>query len=145
MSDVTIDQQIDMAVDPAVEDRPPEEQPEDTVADKPMAKLRKRAQAAYAERDVLAGQLASLQRQQVESLIGDVKPEAIWTVTDLPDLLGQDGTVDAEKVLAAVDVARERLGITKPAKGTYVPQIGSQPAVMPNPNGWAQAFAPKRR
>lgn len=137
----TVDEAAEIAQELADEGRPAE------------SKLRKRAQQAEAERDELAAErdrltevVANLQRAQVVSLLTDLKPEALWASgVELSDLLGEDGTVDQKRVSEAVEAAREQLGIPKPAKGNYIPNIGNQPDLRPAVDSWASAFGPNRR
>lgn len=111
------------------------------------AKWRKQFREAEQQRDQLAAQVAALQRQQVEATIGlsGVKPAALWAVTDLADLLGEDGTIDTDKVAAAIDKARDELGVQTISKGNYVPGVGTMPTALPKTNQWSEAFAPRRR
>ncbi|MGP4054286.1 hypothetical protein ACTWP6_05595 [Mycobacterium sp. 4D054] len=103
------------------------------------AKYRRRLRAAEAERDRLAGQVESLQRAEVERLAAgaDLRPAALWASgPDLADLLSDDGTVDASKVSAAIDGAREQLGIPNPpprrnfvkGEGRNVGRTGGKPS-----------------
>ncbi|HPY26005.1 MAG TPA: hypothetical protein PLK19_16980 [Mycobacterium sp.] len=125
------------------------EQPDDTTEQESpnseAAKYRKRLREAEAERDTLAQRLEAVQRQQVEALLGGVKPEALWAVTELAALLTEDGSIDADKVTAAIDAAREKFGITKPSKGNHVPGIGNRPTIAPAVDKWKEAFTPNRR
>lgn len=141
---------------PPPEDRPAEEPVED--ADEPTpnaeaAKWRTRLrdeQAAHKATqtalETLTGQVEALQRQQVESLIGAarVKPAAVWATTGLGALLAADGTVDPEAVAAAIDTARKTLGIQPLGRGVHVPGLGTRPDRLPQPDGWEQAFTPRR-
>ncbi|NDJ90584.1 hypothetical protein [Mycolicibacter kumamotonensis] len=114
-----------------------------------VEKLR-RESAGYRERATTAeAAVEALQRQQVERLADDagIKPAAIWAVAELGALLGEDGSVDAELVNAAIGTARSTLGVTgRPqpprsrnmfASGSGVPQE--------TPKGFAEAFAPRER
>jgi hypothetical protein len=70
------------------------------------AKHRTKARAAEAERDALAGTVATYQRRDAEALVGTrlLSPADLWVgdATKLADLLAEDGTVDKAKVDAAV-------------------------------------------
>lgn len=114
-----------------------------------VEKLR-RESAGYRERATTAeAAVAALQQQHAERLIdaAGVKPAAVFAVTELADLIADDGTVDAEKVNAAVTRARQELGVTgRPqpllprgglTSGTGAPQS--------TPNRWQSAFAPPER
>jgi hypothetical protein len=128
---------------------PAEPEPEDSDDDtgREAAKWRKKLRATEAERDALAEKLESVQRQQVENLLAasNVKPQAVWAVAELSELLAEDGTIDAERVTQAVEAAREKFGITTPSKGSVVPGVGNQPSSPPKVDGWKQAFTPSRK
>lgn len=110
------------------------------------AKYRRRLREAEQQRDELAARVSALQRRQAEAMLpAAVKPAAVWAVTELADVLDDDGLVDAAKLDAAVTAAREHFGITKPAKGTFVPGVGNQPDGRPRADGWKQAFTPSRK
>lgn len=123
----------------------PEESEESGNAE--AAKYRKRLRDTEAERDRLAEQVTALQRQQVDARIAakGVKPAAVWAITNLPDVLGEDGAVDDDKVDAAIQTARDQLGITPIGKGNYVPGVGNMPSAPPKTDRWSEAFTPKRR
>ncbi len=147
MSDQAVEQdgQVsdEAAVDEATEVEAAEEPQEKPSSE---ARLRKRAQQAEAERDGLAQIVSNLQRAQVESMLGDLKPQALWaTGVELTDLVADDGTVNPAKVSEAVQAAREALGIPSPQKGNWIPQIGRQPSEIVAVDRWADAFSPKRR
>jgi hypothetical protein len=111
------------------------------------AKYRRRLRDTQAELESVAAQLDAVQRQQVELLIAEsgVKPTAVWSVTGVAELLGDDGAIDTEKVTAAVETAREKFGIPKRQKGNYVPGVGNQPSSPPKTDTWTTAFSPPKR
>lgn len=123
----------------------PDEGTEQETPNSEAAKYRRKLREAEAERDTLAQRLEAVQRQQVEALLGGVKPEALWAVAELAELLTDEGTIDADKVSAAIDAARERFGIAKPSPGTHVPGIGNRPTIAPAADRWKEAFQPSRR
>ncbi|TXI56485.1 hypothetical protein [Mycolicibacter arupensis] len=113
-----------------------------------VEKLRKES-AGYRERATTAeNTVAALQQQHAERLIdaAGVKPAAVFALTTITDLLADDGTVDPEKVTAAVTRARQELGVTgrpQPLRpqggltsGTGAPKVQK---------GWQSAFAPPER
>ncbi|WP_024443359.1 hypothetical protein [Mycobacterium sp. UM_WGJ] len=114
-----------------------------------VEKLR-RESAGYRERATTAeAAVAALQQQHAERLIdaAGVKPAAVFAVTELADLIADDGTVDAEKVNAAVTRARQELGVTgRPqpllSRGGLTSGTG---APQSTPNRWQSAFAPPER
>lgn len=106
--------------------------------------------AAHAESraalEAMAARVEALQRQHVEAAVEStgLKPAALWAVTDLAGLLGEDGAVDADKLDTATAAARDLLGIPKrKPTGTVVPGVGSQPTRPPKAT-WEDAFAPRR-
>lgn len=118
--------------------------------DRQAAKLRKRAQAAEAERDQLRDQLEALQRQQVDAQVtaAGIKPTAVWaTGVELAELLTDDGTVDAEQVTAAIERARDELGVAPVGRGgAPIPGATNRPTAVPHnaAQQFAKAFAPKK-
>lgn len=111
------------------------------------ARFRRRLRDTEADRDRLAASVESLQRQRVEQILADtnVTPAALWKVTDVGHLVDDDGTVDPDKVAAAITSARDQFGITPTPKGNYVPGVGNQPAGMPKGDLFTEAFRPQRR
>lgn len=103
-------------------------------------------QETRAALEAATARVEALQRQQIENLISGshVKPAAVWAVTELADMVGEDGTVSVEAVNTAIDTARKTLGIQPIGKGAYVPAMGSRPDGTPKTDGWADAFKPKR-
>ncbi|MGD9620073.1 MAG: hypothetical protein AB7G47_09745 [Mycolicibacterium sp.] len=90
----------------------------------------------------------ALQRQQVEAMLSaaHVKPAAVWAITELGQLLSEDGTVNVEAVQEAVGRARETLGIQPLGKGTFIANLGNRPDRLPAAsNPWRDAFAPKAK
>jgi hypothetical protein len=66
-----------------------------------------------------------------------VKPLALWSVAELPDLLNEDGTVAPEKVQDAIRTAEESLGLRL---GLHVERKGYQPTWM----HWSTRSPPSR-
>ena len=101
--------------DSDTEDRPARE----------AAKYRRRLRAVEAERDQLAQRLEAMQRSEVErqSEAAQLKPAALWSAAQLSDLLNEDGTVDTDRVTAAIQAARSVLGLPEP-KRNVVPREG---------------------
>lgn len=130
----------------AAEDTPEDTDDTEPAAGSEAAKYRRKLREAEAERDDLAARVEALQRAQVVTLLeaARVKPDAVFAVAPLADLLAEDGTVDPDKVKAAIDSARDRFGIATPTKGSYVPGIGNQPSAPPKVDAFTQAFAPSR-
>lgn len=134
-------------------DQAAEETPDDPVEDEQppsnaeAAKFRRRLRETEKHRDQLAARVEALQRKHVETLLAStgVKPAAVFSVTDLDGLVDADGTVNAEKVTAAVNTARERFNIAPIGKGTVVPGLGNQPSIAPKADTFSDAFKPARK
>jgi hypothetical protein len=77
-----------------------------SAANQEAAKYRTKLRAAEAERDALAGTVATYQRRDAEALVGTrlLAASELWVgdATKLADLLADDGTVDPAKVDEAV-------------------------------------------
>ena len=120
---------------------------EDTSVNAEAARWRRRLRDTEAELKAVTAQLDAVQRQQVEAALSEfaVKPDALWSVATLPDLLAEDGSVSADKLAQAIDTARERFGIPKQSVGSHVPGIGNQPNTVPRVNRWREAFTPAKK
>lgn len=128
-----------------------DEQPDAGEQGNREARYRVERNEARAEVERLSGVVEGLQKQMVEGMIGDLTAKAFWAgagVEGVSDLLGEDGTVDAEKVQAAVGVAREELGIPEgprapiasPHQGqTYGPEVDAH---RKKGGGFAEALHP---
>ncbi|WP_133054976.1 hypothetical protein [Mycolicibacter nonchromogenicus] len=79
-------------------------EPEVSNPNKEAAAYRRRLRDTEAERDQLASRLADAQRAIVTSTVAQrlQDPADFWSTTELADVLGDDGGVDAEKVSAAI-------------------------------------------
>ncbi len=126
---MTDNQTIEDTVTEVDDKRTDDQQTEDT-GNREAAKYRRRLRDTEAERDQLAQRVESMQRTEVERLAAVAllkEPRALWAAgTELADLLAEDGTVDPEKVTAAIKHTREHLGIAAPV-GNYVPRAGGTP------------------
>lgn len=124
------------------------EAPEKPTEGNEAAKYRRRLREAEAERDALTMQLDALRRAEVERLatVELDTPAGLWANgTELADLLADDGTVDPDKVDAAVRAAVDTLGLeTRTARrrgGLYVPREGGVPDYSDMTAGsWEAAF-----
>ncbi|MCX2929268.1 hypothetical protein ORI20_03205 [Mycobacterium sp. CVI_P3] len=109
------------------------------------ARWRKKLRETESQLETMAARVETLQRQQVDAQVSaaGVKPQAVYSVADLADLVGEDGSVDTEKVTEAVAKAKEQLGIGI-SKGSLVPGVGQRPEKPPQAeNPWTTAFRPK--
>lgn len=123
----------------------------DTFPREVVEKLRKES-ASYRDRAKTAeDRLSAMQRQSVDRQIttAGLKPAAVWAVTQLENLLADDGTVDAAKVSQAMATARQTLGITQrraPFAGQGELNSGATgpKEYTPKP-GFAAAFGPREK
>lgn len=107
------------------------------------AKYRRQLRDTEAERDGLVGQLDAMRRAEAERIAGNViaEPSALWAAdVQLEDLLGDAGTVDAEKVKAAARDAQERLGLQQ-RRTNVVPKEGGNSRPKSS-TSFTDAFSP---
>lgn len=117
------------------------------------AGYRKRAQDAEAKVAEVEAQSAELtatierlQRLHVENAVtaAGVKPGAVFAVAELADLLDEAGLPDAAKIEAAIDAARDQLGVRRhehPLQRQLGMRSGAAGHPQPKKDGWAAAFA----
>jgi hypothetical protein len=119
-----------------------------------QAKLRRRAQAAEAERDALQQRLEVLQRGEVErhAATALADPSDLWTVgTDLGAVLDDAGNIDPAKVDAVVaDVLASHshwaVSTPQPRRQYAHPVSGaSAQPTAPRSDPWVKAFSPQER
>ncbi|MDM2029854.1 hypothetical protein PP300_11175, partial [Mycobacteroides abscessus] len=69
--------------------------------------------AMQARAEAAEGQVLALQRRSVEQQIvnAGMRPAAVWAVSQLDELLADDGTVDTSEVQRAMATAKKTLGI----------------------------------
>lgn len=112
----------------------PEQQPENVdtepeTGNREAAKWRRQLRDTEAERDALAQRVEAMQRAEVERLAGTThriaEPAALWASgVTLPDLLGEDGHVDPDKVKTAAENAISALGLARRKPAGYVKNEG---------------------
>lgn len=135
-------------VDAPKESESDEREPDDdTGLSRRDRRYREQLRAAEAERDTLRQNLEAMQRREVERLAAEhlTKPAALWTVgVELATLLGEDGTVDPARVLAAAQDARQQLGLEDPRaaklRGPVVPREGTTVQSGGKSSSWNDAF-----
>jgi len=128
--------------------QPQDDAPESGKLSREAAKWRTKFRDAEQQ---IAGQTATIERLQrlhVDAAItaAGVKPAAVYAVTGLGDLLGDDGLPDLGRIKAAVETARAELGIEKPNPFREHRRNGLQSGAGVSPparDGWAAAFSPK--
>lgn len=120
---------------------------EDASLSRRDVRYREKLRATEAERDTLRQNLEAMQRREVERLAADhlTKPAALWTAgVELASLIGEDGTVDPDAVLTAVQDARQQLGLEDPQakrrRGPVVPREGTAVQSGGKTNSWTDAF-----
>lgn len=114
-----------------------------------VERLRKEA-AGYRDRAHSAeARVGALQKAAADQLITGhgLKPDAVWAVTTIDDLLDDDGAVDPAKIKAAVGAAKDKLGIpTKPVPQGLSGMRSGNMAAQPPRDSWREAFtAPHKR
>lgn len=121
------------------------EQDTTTKPGKEAAKYRTRLRETEAERDTVREQMTTLRRQVAEGASGLAKPAALWAAgADPADLFTDDGQLDPDALSAAVDQARETLGVErKPATPKPDMTQGSQSNAVIFHDPWQQAFTPQ--
>lgn len=110
-------------------------------------RYREQLRTAEAERDTLQQRVEAMQRSEVERLAAEhlTKPAALWTAgVELASLVGEDGTVDADLVLTAVQDAREQLGLEDPQaqrrRSPVVTREGTSVQSGGDSGSWSDAF-----
>lgn len=117
------------------------------------ARWRVKLRETEAERDALTQRVEGLQKQIITRLCEaeGVKPDAVFAALGddgIAGLLDDDGAVDADKVGAAVGVARDRFGIVDGPRRPMVDHTQGQnvdgvDATVDADEAWKGAFAPR--
>jgi len=120
---------------------------DDTGLSRRDRRYREQLRAAEAERDTLRQTVEAMQRAEVERLAAQhiTKPAALWTAgVELASLIGEGGTVDPNRVLAAAQDARQQLGLEDPEaklrRGPVVPREGTTVQSGDKSSSWNDAF-----
>lgn len=119
----------------------------DTKGGNEAAKYRRRLRDTETERDTLRGQVAALQRAEVERLASHLtRPSAVWSAgVELGDCLNSDGAVDPDKAMTAITTAAEALGLARaPRTPRPDPTQGGAGGSGPTGPAFADAFGPRR-
>jgi hypothetical protein len=113
------------------------------------AGLRDRIKASEERVTASEERVTALQKQIVDRQVrqAGMRPEAVWAVTELADLLADDGTVDVEKVRTATGVARQTLGIRygDPHRGHGFRSGATNVGLEPPARGFETAFRPREK
>lgn len=140
----------DETTPPAGTDDPGEETPQDpqeatsdddeTPEEAKSTRLRKRAQEAEAERDMLREQVDNARRQLVEHASTRLhKPAALWAAgTQVDDLFGDDGRLDTAALDAAITHTAQTLGV--PLRPKPDPYQGARGTVPTAPVTWGDVL-----
>lgn len=117
----------------------------DETPNREAAKYRVRVRALETENVALAAQIEVLQRAQVGALVtgAGMKADAVWKTSELSSMLDEFGVVDPAKVSAAVQFARDTLGITRHDGLRHVPEGGNPSS--PGGSSFTNAFAKPTR
>lgn len=112
---------------------------------KESAGLRDRFKVAEGRAETAEERLATVQRQLIGRQVASagLKPAAVFAVAQLDDLLAEDGTVDADRVVKAIAAARDTLGVgvrrNPVGRGSF--QSGASGTNIESlPKGFASAF-----
>lgn len=131
----------------SAEETPTGDEPDDAGISRRDVRYREKLRAAEQERDTLRQNLEAMQRREVERLAADhlTKPAALWTVgVELASLVGDDGTVDPDAVLAATQDAKQQLGLEDPKaklrREPVVPREGTSVKTGGKSGSWSDAF-----
>ncbi len=117
----------------------------DSSPNREAAKWRRRLRDTESERDKLAETVTTLQRQQVESMLGGrVRPAALWAVSELSEMLNESGSPTPELVEAAIEKAKLTLGI-RPAMVHPASLRSGAANTPPRQDPWEKAFARPER
>ncbi len=124
-------------------------EPTDANPGREAAKYRRQLRDAEATRDTLAARVQKYQTAEAERVAAGpgrlLDASDLWRVTDLADVLGDDGELDPAKVNAAVDKLLE----DKPHYGA--PQtsldldLGARGAPVKAGSTWSDVIGPPRR
>lgn len=118
---------------------------------KVVEKLRRESATLRDRAKTAEDRLSAMQRQSVERQItsAQMRPEAVWAVAKLDELVADDGSVDADAVTQAMARAKRTLGIGgRRAPGLEIGGLSSGATgakdYTPGP-GFAAAFRPRPR
>jgi len=115
-----------------------------------VEKLRKESAGLRDRAKNAEDRLSAMQRQVAAQQItaAGMRPEAVWAVAQLGDLLADDGTVDPDQVARAMATARQTLGIEQrraPFPGQGELNSGARSGPPESPAGWTAAFGPREK
>lgn len=113
---------------------------DDDRGDSRASRMRKRAQAAEAERDALRTQLTAARRSAAENACGLYQPAALWAAgVDVDTLYDDDGRLDPARLKEAAAHARATLGLATAPRPD--PSQGPSGFHDSDDNGsWGEAF-----
>lgn len=115
------------------------------------AKYRRALREAEADREILRGQVATLRRAAVATAIEHARVQGTVELLDaagvnIDDLLDEAGAVDSGKVIAAMDAAAKKMGVSirlPAAPSAHGQGNVGRPIGGDQPRTFADAFAPR--
>ncbi len=125
-------------------------EPTDANPGREAAKYRRQLRDAEATRDTLAARVQKYQTAEAERVAAGpgrlLDPTDLWRVTELADVVDDDGEVDAEKVSDAVDKLIERKPHYAAPQTSLDLDLGVRggPVKAGSPT-WADVIGPPRR
>ncbi|MGY4713025.1 hypothetical protein ACXDF8_26335 [Mycolicibacterium sp. CBM1] len=142
--------EIDNQGEPSDADETPDADEASDVFPRSVVEKLRRESAGLRDRVKTAeDRLSAMQRQAIGRQItaAGMRPEAVFAVAQLDDLLADDGTVDTTKVSSAMAAARETLGIdrrrhARPGMGELNPGHGVRD--RKRAPGFEAAFGPRQ-
>lgn len=142
------------APEAAPEDAPEPDDAHEAAHGREAAKYRRALREAEADREILRGQVATLRRAAVATAIEHGRVQGTVELLDaagvnIDDLLDEAGAVDSGKVIAALDAAAKKMGVSirLPAAPSAHGQgnVGKPVGDGTIPPAFAHAFAPRGR
>lgn len=126
-----------------------DDQADDGDGNAEAARYRRRLRDAETERDQYAAQVETLQRAEVDRIIADLvtwSPAVMWEHGLTLDMVTTpEGTIDADKVQAAVTNAETKLGLQTRVGFSLGVGVPDNTAKVGRPDPWKEAFVPPHR
>ncbi len=149
MSDTapTPDDTTDDAAEVEVAETTATDEPTDAHPGREAAKYRRQLRDAEATRDTLAARVQRFQTAEAERVAAGpgrlLDPTDLWRVTDLADVVDDDGELDLEKVSDAVDKLIERKPHYAEPQTSLDLDLGPRGAVQSKPAvSWRDVIGP---
>lgn len=131
---------------------PDEAHEDDSKPGRDAARYRRQLREAEGQLDTLRGQVATLRRAAVATAIEHARVQGTVELLDaagvnIDDLLDEAGAVDSGKVIAALDAAAKKMGVSirlPAAPSAHGQGNVGRPIGGDQPRTFADAFAPRR-